>query len=134
MHAMDVIQASTSYLNPGQIPIIAMDQPLYAIAKQIQWKWSDQYGERKFVIMFGGLHLGIAFLKLLGGWLEGARKDNCTNERRCCLGGNSRLVSQSIKCLSYEACTANHSNQLVPSTSNTKYHEKKCVSGGTALS
>ena len=68
-HAMDVIQASTSYLNPGQIPIIAMDQPLYDIAKQIQWKWSDQYGERKFVL-FGELHIEMAFLKLLGGWLE----------------------------------------------------------------
>ena len=39
MHAMDVIQASTSYLNPGQIPIIAMDQPLYAIAKHIAYMW-----------------------------------------------------------------------------------------------
>ena len=65
-HAMDVIQASTSYLNPGQIPIIVL---LYDIAKQIQWKWSDQYGERKFVL-FGELHIEMAFLKLLGGWLE----------------------------------------------------------------
>lgn len=71
-HTMDIIKASVHYLNPGQIPVIAMDQPLYAIAKQIQWKWQDLYGEDKIVIMFGGLHIEMAFLKLIGGWLEGS--------------------------------------------------------------
>ena len=69
-HAMDVIKSCINYLNPGQVPVIAVDQPLYAIAKQIQWKWNNLYGETKFVIMFGGLHIEMAFLKLLGGWLE----------------------------------------------------------------
>ena len=69
-HAMDVIKASVNYLNPGQVPVIAMDQPLYAVAKQIQWTWPDSYGEQKFVIMFGGLHIEMAFLKVLGGWLD----------------------------------------------------------------
>ena len=36
-HSMDVVvKAAVSILNPGQIPIIACDQPLYALAKQIQ--------------------------------------------------------------------------------------------------
>ena len=69
-HAMDVIKASVNYLNPGQVPVIAMDQPLYAVAKQIQWNWNARYGEQKFVIMFGGLHVEMAFLKAIGGWLE----------------------------------------------------------------
>lgn len=71
-HALDVIKSSTNYLNPGQVPVVAMDQPLYALAKQIQWKWKDLYGDTKFVIMFGGLHIEMAFLKLLGGWLDGS--------------------------------------------------------------
>ena len=44
-----------------------MDQPLYAVAKQVQWNWKDRYGENKFVIVFGGLHIELAFLKVIGG-------------------------------------------------------------------
>ena len=44
-HTMDVIKACVNHLNPGQVPVITMDQPLYAVAKQIQWNWKDKYGE-----------------------------------------------------------------------------------------
>lgn len=71
-HAMDVIKSCVQHLNRGQVPVIAMDQPLYAVAKQIQWNFKDKYGEDKFVVMFGGLHIEMAFLKLIGGWLEGS--------------------------------------------------------------
>jgi len=69
-HSMDVVKAAVQYLNPGQMPIIALDQPLYALAKEVQWTWPATYGEDHFVIMFGGLHIEMAMLKLLGGWLE----------------------------------------------------------------
>jgi hypothetical protein len=36
-HSMDVVKKSVNILNPGQTPIIACDQPLYKIAKDIQW-------------------------------------------------------------------------------------------------
>ena len=35
-HSMDIISTATNYLNPGQIPIMTVDLPLYALAKQIQ--------------------------------------------------------------------------------------------------
>jgi len=35
-HGMDIVKTSTEFRNPGQIPVLAMDQPLYALAKQIQ--------------------------------------------------------------------------------------------------
>ena len=37
-HSMKVIKAAVQHLNPLQTPVIALDQPLYALAKQIQWK------------------------------------------------------------------------------------------------
>ena len=55
------------------ISVIALDQPLYTVAKQIQWNFPEKYGKDKFVIMFGGLHVKIGFLKLIGSWLEGSR-------------------------------------------------------------
>ena len=53
-------------LNPGQTPVSAADQPIYSVAKQIQWHWLDQYGEEKLVMMFGGLHIEMAAPKSIG--------------------------------------------------------------------
>lgn len=72
-HSMDIVKAAVQIVNPGQIPILAEDQPLYAIAMEIQWTWPATHGEDHFVIMFGGLHIEMAMLTLLGDWLE----DSC---------------------------------------------------------
>ena len=48
--------------------MIALDQPLFALAKQIQWSLPD-FNEDKFVVMLGGLHIEMACLKMLGKWL-----------------------------------------------------------------
>ena len=69
-HSLDVIQSAVAHLNPGQIPVVAFDQPLYAIAKQIQWQWSNSHGEKHYVIMFGSLHVEMTALKAIGKWLE----------------------------------------------------------------
>ena len=69
-HSMDIIKAAVQHLNPGQTPLLAADQPLYALVKKIQWTWPATYGEDHFVIMFGGLHIEMAMLKLLGDWLK----------------------------------------------------------------
>ena len=71
-HSLNIIKASVNHFNPGQIPVVAMDQPLYAVAKQIQWNFPEKYGEKQFVIMFDSLHVEMTFLKAIGGWLEGS--------------------------------------------------------------
>ena len=68
-HAMDVISKAVKHLNPTQIPVIVADQPLYAIAKQIQWCYPETHGENRIVVMMGGLHIEMNLLKLLGDWL-----------------------------------------------------------------
>ena len=42
------------HLNPNQTPVLTMDQPLPAIAKEIQWLWPDSFSDNKYVIMIGG--------------------------------------------------------------------------------
>lgn len=69
-HAMNVIKSAIEFLNPGQIPVITVDQPLYSVAKQIQWNWPDTHGEQQFVIIPGGLHIEMATLSFLGDLLE----------------------------------------------------------------
>lgn len=71
-HAMDVVTKAVEHLNEGQTPVIVFDQPLFALAKQIQWKWPEKYGEDRLVVMLGGLHIELAVLKTLGDWLKGS--------------------------------------------------------------
>ena len=55
-HSMNIVKAVVRHLNPGQAPVLTADQPLFALAKQIQWTWPDPLGENHFVVMLGGLH------------------------------------------------------------------------------
>ena len=69
-HSIDVVRSAVEHLNPGQTPVVTVDQPLFALAKEIQWTWPDRYGEESLVIMFGGLHIEMAALKTVGDWLD----------------------------------------------------------------
>ena len=62
--SMDIVKTSVQHLNPGQIPVLAADQPLFSLAKQIQWTCPATHGEDQFVIMFEGLHIKMAVLKV----------------------------------------------------------------------
>lgn len=55
-HSLNMIKVCVHHLNYGQIPVVAMDQPLYAVAKQIQWNFPEKYCERQFLIMFRASH------------------------------------------------------------------------------
>ena len=61
-HSM-AIQRQATQLNPGQIPVTVCDQPLFAIAKFVQWKWPVTYGKEVRIVMLGGLHKEMALWK-----------------------------------------------------------------------
>ena len=62
-NAMLLIQNAKEYFNPGQTPIIALDQPLYTIAKSIQWSNDHPFTENNCMVMFGGGGGGGCMLK-----------------------------------------------------------------------
>lgn len=65
IHTM--ILLSPQRLHPGETPVLTMDQPLFCIAKDIQWVWSDIFGEDKYIAVMGGeLHIALNMMKLLG--------------------------------------------------------------------
>ena len=64
-HAITVVMKAVEHLNPGQAAVIAFDQPLYALAKQIKWRFPDMMGEDKLIVMLGGLHIELAVLKAI---------------------------------------------------------------------
>ena len=43
---MDLWKAAIQFLNLGQVPVLAMDQLLYVLAKGIQWMWTSLYKEK----------------------------------------------------------------------------------------
>ena len=69
-HGMVVQHCATEFLNPGQIPVTAFDAPLYALAKQVQWKWPATHGEDRHVVMLGDLHIEMAVWSTRGDYLE----------------------------------------------------------------
>ncbi len=69
-HSLSIVRDSVNKLNPDQVPFVTMDQPLYAIAKKLQWDYPESHGEDKCVILLGGLHIEMTVLKCLGDWLN----------------------------------------------------------------
>jgi len=70
-HAMRLVKKSTDFLNPGQAAVMACDQPIYAIAKQLQWTGLyPDISEENFFVMLGGLHVEKVALKLIGDLLK----------------------------------------------------------------
>ena len=67
---MNVLKQAITFLHPGQVPVIALDQPLVALAKMVQWKWPETHGEDKYVVMFGGLHIEMALWSTVADLLE----------------------------------------------------------------
>lgn len=103
-HSMTIIQNSVNYYNPGQTPVIAMDQPLYALARQIQVNYKDSFGDDKFVVMAGGLHILMAALSALGSFLDGSGWTTILVEANITSDGRAHAllavshVSRTVRC------------------------------------
>lgn len=69
--AINFISSAVKHLNPCQIPLVAVDQPLFALGKQIQWKVGGAYDKSHVVVMLSGLHIEMAAFKALGKWVLG---------------------------------------------------------------
>ena len=86
-HGLKVITSTVQKLNLNQIPIVAADQPLYALLKSIQWKY-EIYNEQRVVIMLGGLHTEMCAWSVLGklldhsGWVDALTEAEVTTPGR----------------------------------------------------
>ena len=63
---MRVIRKFIQHLNPTHIPVITSDQPVYALMKQVQWQFPNEFGEEHFFVGMSGLHIEMAMLSLIG--------------------------------------------------------------------
>ena len=67
-HSLDVVKDAVAYLNPGQTPVVAFDQPLFALAKKIRWHHPDTYGQ--LVTIMGPVHTEMASMNTVGNLLK----------------------------------------------------------------
>ena len=67
-HCTKIIVKLTKKLNPGQVPIISADQPVYPIGKQVQWLCPHEFGNITW--MKGSLHIEAMFLNIIGSWFD----------------------------------------------------------------
>ena len=51
--------------------MLVVDQPLYAIAKTIQWTIEEKFGEDIFVVLLRGLHIEMALWSTNGDMMQG---------------------------------------------------------------
>ena len=70
-HAITVVMSAVGSVNAGQTPVLALEKPLYILAKLKQWNWPEKFGKQQLVLMLGGLHTEMAALKTLGDLLDG---------------------------------------------------------------
>ena len=68
-HVLEQLEKTVQHLNPGQPIVTTLDQPLYAIAKKLQW-YLEKFGATKFVFVLGSLHTEMAMVSTLGDWLK----------------------------------------------------------------
>ena len=46
-HGMNLVKKNTEHLNPQQVPVMVVDQPLYDLAKKMQWTFPDIFRRRQ---------------------------------------------------------------------------------------
>ena len=92
-HAMDITTDTTTFLNPGQTPVLGADQPLYAIAKTLQWSHPDtSIAEDKFVLKMGDLHIEDKAQAMVGKVVRGSGWEYCVSTANVFTSGRSTSV------------------------------------------
>ena len=72
---MNICKNGTESLNPGQTTVTGFDQLLYALGKQLQWKFANELGEQKYVLMIGSIHVEHTAQLMASKFLHGSEWD-----------------------------------------------------------
>ncbi|KAK3909702.1 Cis-prenyltransferase 4, chloroplastic [Frankliniella fusca] len=71
-HGMRLVRDLVNHLNKGQVPVLCVDQPLYKLARLIQWNSPSDgpLAENNFFVLLGPFHIEKAFLSVIGQFAE----------------------------------------------------------------
>ena len=69
-HCMTIVTDTIKEVNPGQTPVDACDQPIYALTKQLQWRYPAKF--KNYFSLFGGLHVEKSLLAMHSDFIQGS--------------------------------------------------------------
>ena len=72
--------------------MLGCDQPLYAIAKQLQWSYPEALGEDKLVLMLGALHIEGKMHWMTSKLLKGSRWSDILTQAQVLTSGRAQSV------------------------------------------
>ena len=101
-HCMGIIKKTINFTDKGQIPIGASDQPVYAILKEVQIRYSSEFGPEKYICIPGDLHMEHTSLLVCGNFIKGNDLDTVFLHSNLSTDGTSAVVGvNDIKCFWY---------------------------------
>ena len=108
-HCLEIVEKTTQLLNPGQTCVDENNQPVYKSSRELQWRFPDSFGSKKYFCLFRSLHLEKSILLLCGSLIEGSNLDKIMAPCGLSSVGTDSLLSVNhIKrarcCIQVEAC------------------------------
>ena len=86
----------TSVINPNQTPVDDSDQPVYALTKELQYRYPTMF--ENYFPLFGGLHIELSLLVVLAQLIDGSGLLEILNLQKLSTIGVSAVVDvNSIK-------------------------------------
>ena len=85
------------------------DQPVYALTKEIQWRYPNKFGNSPYFCLFGGLHFKQCILTIHGELIKGSGLENVLSNIAMSIIGagsvvNANHIKQSHYCLQTSLC------------------------------
>ena len=89
-HCMQITKTTIEAVNPGQTPVDVSDQPVYALIKEVQWRYPELF--TNYFPMMGALHIEQIFLVLHGQLIHGSGLHEVLSVNTFILLGTSAIV------------------------------------------
>ena len=68
---LKVTRQVIDHINPGQTPVFGANQPIFTLAKKLQWKNHEtENGEGSFLVSLGAMHIEKMLWSVSGDWLD----------------------------------------------------------------
>ena len=90
-HCMTIVTDMIKEVNPGQTPVDVCDQPIFALTKQLMWRYPDKF--KRYFTLFGGLHIEKALLVMHGELIQRSGLDKLLNIRNLSVTSLQNTVS-----------------------------------------
>ena len=108
-HCMNIISNTINTLNPGQVPVDTVDQPIFALTKELMIRFPDKFGPDKYFCLFASLYIEKSLLIICGRVIKGSGLDESMYTCGLSIVGADSLVTvNNIKraryCLQVGAC------------------------------